>query len=595
LGNEPQTFISPNIKEKKPMKRTYFALLLILALILAACGGSTTPDSEEVSAPAGDTTAADSSTEEEAAPAEEVADEEMEEEEAPVEEVVVEEEAEEEVAEEVALPNVLKVSATANVTTWDPIKSFSTEALYMANFYEQLLRVNPPDAAEPFTPLLAESWEVSEDGLTWTFNLRDGVFFHDGEPLTATAVKLSLEAAAERAGASFIWFPLDSINVVDDLTVDIVTSYPASIDLIASSLYGAWIVSPAALEAAAADETYFEAGIEAGTGPYMLESYTPDLEVLMTAFDSYWGGWEEGQYDKVLVQIVPEAVQQQQMLEGGEVDLALRIPQENYATFADREGYTLVSEPAYFNYLGFFNTLRPPFDNATVRQALSYAIPYQDIIDVATFGQATQARGAAPAGVWPYTEDVNQYSQDLDMARQLLEEAGYADGFDMRLTYAAENSTEERFAPLIKDAFAEIGVNVEIEPILFNQQWEEAKTDPENAQDMFLLLYWPTYSDAGSDNLWSMFRSSAAPFFNLSYWANEQFDALIDEAGVLTVTDPERAQELYNEAQNLMVEEAPAVFFFDTKAPFVIPDHVGGFDYNINYPFATFFYDLFAQ
>ena len=260
-------------------------------------------------------------------------------------------------------PNVLTVAATANLTTWDPIKSFSTEALYLANFYEPLLRVNPPDAAERFEPVLAESWESSADGLTWTFKLRPGVTFHDGEPLTADAVKMSIDAAKERAGASFIWAPLDSVEVVDDLTVQFNLSYAAPLDLIASSLYGAWIVSPKALEAAAADDTYFEQGIEAGTGPYMLESYTPDQEVLMTRFDEYWGGWQDGQFDKVLVMIVPEAVQQQQMLEGGEVDLALRIPEENYASFADKPGYTLVSEPSYFNYVGFLNTLRPPLDN----------------------------------------------------------------------------------------------------------------------------------------------------------------------------------------------------------------------------------------
>lgn len=575
------------------MKRILLVLLLILGMMLVACGGSDSGNEEAASSD--ESTTAETTTEEEAPAAE--TEEETPAEEPEAEEVMEEEEAttEEEPATDSGVPNVLKVASTANITTWDPIKSFSTEALYLANFYEPLLRVNPPDAEEALTAVLAESWEVSDDGLTWTFHLREGVTFHDGEPLTADAVKQSIDAAAERAGASFIWFPLESVNVVDDLTVDIVTSYPASVDLIASSLYGAWIISPNALAAAADDEAYFEAGIEAGTGPYVLDSYIPDQEVLMTAYEDYWGGWEDGQYDTVLVQIVPEAVQQQQMLEGGEVDLALRIPQENYADFAERDGYTLVSEPAYFNYVGFFNTTRPPLDDPMVRQALSYAIPYQDIIDVATFGQATQARGAAPAGVWPYSEEVAQYTQDLDKAAELLAEAGYADGFDMRLTYAAENSTHERYAPLIKDAFAEVGVNVDIEPILWSQQWEEAKADPASAQDMFLLLYWPTYSDAGTDNLWSMFHSSEAPFFNLSYWANEEFDTLIDEAAVLTVTDPATAQQMYNDAQNIMVEEAPAVFFFDTKAPYVIPDHVGGFDYNMNYPFATFFYDLYAQ
>jgi peptide/nickel transport system substrate-binding protein len=175
---------------------------------------------------------------------------------------------------------------------------------------------------------------------------------------------------------------------------------------------------------------------------------------------------------------------------------------------------------------------------------------------------------------------------------ELLAEAGYEDGFDLRLTYAAENIIEERFAPLLKDAFAEVGVNVEIEPILFNQQWEEAKSDPENAQDIFLLLWWPTYSDGGTDNLWSMFHSSEAPFFNLSYWNNEEFDTLIDDAAVLSATDPEAGLQMYVDAQNLLVDEAPGLFFFDTEASFVVPDHVDGFDYNLNYPFATFFYNL---
>ena len=119
--------------------------------------------------------------------------------------------------------------------------------------------------------------------------------------------------------------------------------------------------------------------------------------------------------------------------------------------------------------------------------------------------------------------------------KQLLDEAGHPDGgFNLKLTYASENDTEAAFAPLIKDSFAQIGVDVTIEPILFNQQWEAAKTDPTNAQDMFLLLYWPTYSDAGSDNLWSMFYGTGeAPHlnvtdFNLSYWKNEQYN---DTAG----------------------------------------------------------------
>jgi peptide/nickel transport system substrate-binding protein len=494
-------------------------------------------------------------------------------------------------------PNVLKVAATANVTTWDPVKSFSTEALYMGNLYEQLLRINPPGSKERFTPLLAESWESSADGLTWTFNLRPNVKFHDGEPLTAEAVKKSIEASKDHGGASFIWGPVKSIEAVDDLTVKFTLDYAAPLDLIASSLYGAWIVSPKALDAAAKDDTYFEKGVAAGTGPYRLESYIPDKEVLLSADPAYWGGWNDVKhFDKVLITITPEAVQQQQMLDGGEVDLALSIPLENIGDYKDKPGYTFHEEPSFFNYVGLFNTTRQPLDNKLVRQALSYAIPYDDIIKLGAQGYGTQSRGPVPEGVWPWSADVPQYKHDPDKARELLQQAGVQPGdLKLKLTYASENQNEERFAPLIKDAFAEVGVDVSIEPLLFNQQWELAKADPAKAQDIFLLLYWPTYSDAGTDNLWSLFHSSKKPFFNLSYWKNDQFDKLIDDAATLTVSDPQKSQQMYTDAMKLLVDEAPGAFFYDTKAVFAIPDRIRGFQYNLNYPFTQFFYPLHTQ
>jgi peptide/nickel transport system substrate-binding protein len=494
-------------------------------------------------------------------------------------------------------PLVLNIADTASITTWDPVASASTEAAYMGNMYEQLLRVNPPGSAEKYTPLLATDWEVSPDGLTWTFHLRPNVKFHDGEPLTAAAVKQSIDAEKDHASYSFIWFPLDSIEVVDDLTVKFNLSYSAPLELILGSQYAAWIISPKALDAAAADPNYWAAGVEAGTGPYMLESYTPDKELVFTKNPDYWGGWQPGQFDKVVVEIVSEAVTQQQMLEGGQVDLVTRMPMENYDAFKNNPDYVYVEEQTLDNYVGFFNTLRTPLDNVLVRQALSYAIPYQDIIDVGAAGLASQASGPVPQGCWPWSDQVTQYTYDLDKARDLLTQAGHpGGGFTINLTYAAENDVEAAFAPLIKDSFEQIGVTVNIQSILFNQQWSAAKSDPANAQDMFLLLYWPTYSDAGSDNMWSMFYGTAdsphlnVTAFNLSYWFDQHYNDLLDTAIADTVTDPTTSQTTYNEAANYLVDQAPAVFFMDIKLPFVIPTYIQGFKYNINYPFQYFFY-----
>ncbi len=381
-------------------------------------------------------------------------------------------------------PLVLKVANTATFTTWNPITSFSTEAAYMGNMYEQLLRINPPGSAEKFTPLLATSWEVSEDGLVWTFHLRENVKFHDGEVMDAAAVVKSLEASRAGAVASFIWAPVDTIVAVDDLTVQFTLWYPTNLDTIASSVYGAWIISPVALDAVAENTDYFEAGLEAGTGPYMLESYTPDRELVFTRFEEYWGGWQDGQFDKVVVSIIGEAVTQQQMLEGGEVDLVTRMPAENYEAFKDNPAYTYYEEQTFLNYTAFFNTLRPPLDNVLVRQALSYAIPYEDIIAVGATGLGTQSRGPVPQGCWPWSDQVGQYTYDLDKARDLLAEAGFEDGgFSLRLTYTAENDVEAAFTPLIKDSFAQIGVEVTLEALAWNQQWQTAQTDPATAQE----------------------------------------------------------------------------------------------------------------
>ena len=485
-------------------------------------------------------------------------------------------------------PLVLKVASTASFETFDPVASFSVEAAYMPNLYEGLLRVNPPGSATAYTPLLATSWEKSADSLTWTFHLRQGVKFHDGEPLTAVAVKQSIEAVKDHGGASWFWAPLDTIETPDSSTVVFHLKYATAFELIVGATYGAWIVSPKALDAFAADPKYWEKGVEDGTGPYMLESYTPDAEIFFTKNPDYWGGWTAGQFDKVIVSIVPEATTQQQMLEGGQADLVCAcLPTESLPTFEADSNYKVIKDNSFFNYVAYFNTLRPPLDDVKVRQALSYAIPYQDIIKIAVNGLGTQSRGPVPGGVFPWSADVPQYTYDLARARDLLKEAGHeGGGFTMELTYTASNPAEALFAPLIKDSYAQIGVTVNITPLKLAEQLALGRKG-KDGEDMTLMLYWPGYADAGVDNLWSMFYFTEKPSWNLSYWNNPDFQKLIDQA---TTSDQITAQPLYTQAMMILVDQAPGVFFYEPKSVFVIPNRIAGFQYNINYPFTYYFY-----
>jgi len=485
---------------------------------------------------------------------------------------------------------VLTVASSASVTTWDPVKSFSTEAMYMGNLYEPLLWKNPAGSDEDYTPALATDWEVSPDGLTWTFTIRDGVTFHTGEALDADAVKTSLEAAKDHAGAAFIWAPVKSIAAPKDDRVVFKLDYAAPVDLIVSSTYGAWIVAPSALEAVAKDEKYFESGVDAGTGPYTLASYTPGEKVVLEKYDDYWDPDRAATYETVDLAITADAVTAQQMLTAGEVRYSTQVPLENIETFENDPDYNVNVSKSPFNFLAFFNTTRPPLDDPAVRRALSYAIPYEDIIELGAQGYGTQSHGPVPDGIFPFSANVPQYTQDLDKARELLGEAGHSGGgFELNLAFASENAAEKRFVPLIKDAFAQVGVEVNVKSQLFNQQWEEAKADPQNAQDIFVLYYWPTYSDAGSDNLYSLFHSSEDPFFNLSYWENEEYDQLVDEAGTFTATDRVKAQGRYEEAMGLLYEEAPGVFLYDAQAVSVVPTDLDVPPANENYPFTTFF------
>lgn len=491
-------------------------------------------------------------------------------------------------------PALLRVAATAAVTTWDPIKSFSTEVLYMANIYEPLLWANPHGSSTAFRPGLAKSWTRSNGGKTWTFHLRKGVTFHNGEALTSSAVKDSIEATAARGGASFIWAALKSIDTPDPSTVVINMKAPARVDLIASSEYGSWIVCSSALAAEAKDPNYFESGKECGTGPYTLKSYTPGSQVVLAGYSKYWGGWSSNRYQNVVVEITPEAIVQQQMLVSGQVDLALSVPAENVKRLVATGKYAELLRATSQNYVAFFNTTRKPLDNVTVRQALSYAMPYSDIVKVGAYGLATQARGPVPHGIFPWSAKTPQYHQDLAKAKALLAQAGHAGGgFSLTLTYAAENQAEARFAPLIKDAFSKVGVKVTLKPILFNQQWALAKANPKKAQDIFLLLYWPTYSDAGSDNLYSLFHSSAKPFFNLSYWNDPAYDKLVDAgAGTVGVSQP-KAQVDFSKAMQLLYEQAPGAYLYDAKLVLLVPHSLKVTNaLNINYPFVTFFYPI---
>ena len=419
----------------------------------------------------------------------------------------------------------------------DPATSFSNDGAVLANVYETLTRYIPArDGTDArVEPLLAESWEVSADGLVWTFRLRAGVKFHDGADLTAAAVKKSIERTRTiGGGAAFIWAPVSAIEAPDPMTVVMTLTSPQPMDVTAAAGFAAWIYSP---NAADQDNAWFNAGNSAGTGPYMVERFEPGQRAILTRNDGYWGGWGEGAFDKVVFEITEDSVLAQSKVEGAEADWTFGIPFENLEALQANPDLQVVVNPSFETLLGMYNTHRPPLDNPKVRQALSMAFPYDDVISAGTAGLGQRAMGVIPPGIWGHDAEAPVPAFDLEKARALLAEAGLPEGgLELTLTYATGDTLEGLTGELWKASLEQLGVTLTLQPMAWEAQWQLAKADPAAAQDIFLIYWWPTFVTP-YDYLFNLFHSESSPNFNLSYYSNADFDKAIDDANTLSGTD----------------------------------------------------------
>ena len=483
----------------------------------------------------------------------------------------------------------LRVATTAAVTTWDPSLSSSTEVEYMANVYQGLTVAGPPGSKPLIRPQLATSWKHSKNGLTWTFNLRHGVYFHDGTLMTAKSVINSINYINKQWNNGTSWAAVKKMTAPNKYTVVFHLTYPARLDYIASAEYLSWIFGPKVLTEPA---SWFAAGHDDGTGPYKVSNYQADRQVVLKAFPKYWGGWSGSHYKTIVSSIISESAVQQEMVQSGQADIAKGIPINELSSIQANPSLKAIIQPSNFYYLLYFNTKRKPLNKVLVRQALSYAIPYQSIIKVATAGRGKQSRGPIPYGLYPHDNHLPQYTYNLTKAKALLKKAGYPHGgFNLTLTYAAENTTEAQYAPLIKESFAKIGVGVTIKSLLFNSQWALAKGDPKSAQDMFLLLTWPSYDDDFID-LTVYYECQKPTTWNMSYYCNSTFDNMVNKAVKLEVSKPKKARQLFNQAQALLVKQAPVAWLYQDISFLVTDKQVAGVTANASYPFVTFYYPM---
>jgi peptide/nickel transport system substrate-binding protein len=480
---------------------------------------------------------------------------------------------------------------TVDVIDWDPAILGSMEAYMLGQSYERLVKFNKPGATPEVLPWLATSWEQAADKMSWTFKLRKGVKFHDGEPFNAKAVKVSIERTQKLGkGVAFIWAPVEEVKIIDDYTVQIMLSYPAAMDLVCGAVYGAIIYSP---KAAKKGTDWFMEGRSAGTGPYKVDRYVKSQQVVLGKFDDYWGGWDGKHFDRVIVKIIEEPSTQIQMLKSGDADLTTLVPRDVVSGLKDAKGVEIISRPGWSTQMIYINTQKFPTDNLKIRQAICYAFDYEAAVNSINDGYAQFASGPIPSTIWGANPNLKKYSFDLEKASKLVAESGIPKGkLKLRFDYSSGQNAYDQYAQMLQATLGQIGIEVELKKAPWPSIWPLAKK-LDTAPNLLMNFWWPVYPTP-NDWLWTLFRTEETPLWNLGHYSNPDFDKLVDQAAGEEGIDRAKAAETYKKAQEMLVDQAVALFAVELKDVIVKRTSVKGYEHNPAYQF-PWFYDMYRE
>jgi peptide/nickel transport system substrate-binding protein len=479
--------------------------------------------------------------------------------------------------------------------SWDPATEYSDGIIAMSNIYETLTRYNP--TTHTIEPLLATSWSHSANGLTWTFHLRQGVHFHTGRLMTAQAAKAAILRTIKLGqGAAYVWSAVKTIDTPSTSTLVFHLSYPTPLDLEASADYSAYIYDTQAAGTGASSAAlgkWFNTPHDAGTGPYTVQTWNKgqELEVILKAFPGYWGGWSGPHYKKLVFRVVTQDSTSAQLLRSGQVTFVEQVSPSVWKSFQGNAGIRTVSSPSWQNLVAQLNAKAL---SLPVRQAISYAIDYPGIM-AALEGAAAPSSGLVPAGLFGHFKDLPNYTYDPAKATALLKNAGYGPGgkpLNLSLTYTQGDSNEQVVATLIKSSLAKLNINVSTQSLAWPTQWARAKSsNAASRQSIFLEYWWPDYDDPYS---WfsNLLLTQKPPYYNLSYYSNPTLDKQINQVDRLSATNPAAGAQLYKKMQVEVLQQAPLQAVYNVNYQYAMRTSATGFKVNAAYPGVVFVYNL---
>ncbi len=478
---------------------------------------------------------------------------------------------------------------------WDPSTAYSNEIIAMHNMYETLTMYD--STTQTVKPLLATSWSHNAGGTEWTFHLRHGVHFHTGRLMTSASVKASIMRTIHlNQGAAYIWGSVRSISTPSPYTAVFHLKYPAPLDLISSAGYAAYIFDTKAARSPSKLTSWFNAGHDAGTGPYTVAQYTKgaETELRLKAFPSYWGGWSGHHYTRVAFRVVPTASTAAQLLQSGQVSYVEQMTPQLWKSLKGQSNITTTSASSYQNLFAMLNTASGPLKNVDVRRALEDATDYSGAIS-ALQGSFVASHGIIPKGLWGYDPSLNSSTTNVAAARKLLAQAGYGPGkrkLTLTLTYTQGDNDEQTIATLMKSEYAPLNIDLNIEPLQWATQWAKAKSsNTSSRQDILMFYWWPDYADPYSWFI-NLFRSANPVSYNLAYLNDPTVNSEIDRVESMSATNRPGAIDLYHRIEGQLISSGAALFLGTQVYQRAYLNSVGGYVDNPAYPNVVFAYDL---
>ena len=449
----------------------------------------------------------------------------------------------------------------------------------LVNIYEGLVQFR--DGSLEVEPALAESWEISDDGTVYTFDLREGVTFHDGTPFDAEAVKFNFDRMLNEDHPyydtgpfplAFFFSSIQETRVVDEYTVQLVLNEPFA-PLLSNLAYPTGLmVSPEAVRESGED--YGRNPV--GTGPYRFVEWESNTQVTVAANEDYWGS-EPGMDQIVFRPITDGNTRVNEMLSGG-LDLMVEVPPDSVSTFAESEEFTVYEQAGPHVWFLILNLREGPFTDPRVRQAANYAINKEALVENVLQGTATVADSPIPPAFdWAYNEDLDPYPYDPERARELIADAG-AEGAEVTFYVTEGGSGMLDPVPMgtaIQADLEAVGLEVNIETYEWNTFLGEVNPGLEGKADMAQMAWMTNDPDTLP---FLTLRTAAFPEdggFNSGYYSNPEVDELLNQARVST-SQEERA-ELYQQVQEIVYEDAPWVFVANWQQNAVATSEVQNF------------------